>query len=76
MNREKWKFPVLPADVTELEVHRAARAMIGFFPDDAGVEAVRQADEFYQDGDLNGFRVWRHIAKAIDRLQKTAAAVD
>ena len=55
---------------------RAANEMIRMFGDDAQVRAAMRADSLLDEGDAEGFSVWKQITRAIVRLQGGAGGRD
>jgi len=52
----------------ERDIWRAAKILIDRYGDDAAVRAAMRADEMLEAGDLDGQRVWKRIAAAIEEL--------
>lgn len=55
--------------LAEIEIWRAAVAVINRYGQDAGPEAARRAKEMLIDRDLDGNATWRRILAAIGRIQ-------
>lgn len=62
--------------VPDLDVFRAAQAVIKSFGGDAELHAAQRADELMAAGDMDGRRTWRRIEDAIRVLRKTAPDAD
>lgn len=58
--------------ISELEVYRSAGALIGRFGDDAPDHAGEFADEQLAAGDVEGYRAWQQILRAIDEVMRSA----
>jgi len=53
-----------------IDIWRAANEMIRMFGEDASMRAAMRADTLLDQGDSEGFSVWRQIALAIDDLSR------
>lgn len=58
--------------ISELEIWRAATAMVKRYGDTAGSEAAQRADELLAEGDVAGRIFWFRVGRAIKELQRTA----
>ena len=56
--------------IPELDIWRAAQAMVKRCGDSAATEAAVRADEFLDRGDIDGNRLWTQIKQAIEELQR------
>ncbi len=56
--------------VSDLDIWRAAQVMVKRYDDGAAIEAAMRADEFLDQGNLDGERVWIRIVRAIEELQR------
>jgi len=56
------------AEVSEIDVWRAANQLIQQFPEDPVLEASQRADQAYEAGDMFNFRLWVRITKAVGEL--------
>jgi hypothetical protein len=56
----------------DLDINRAAKAIIRKFGEDAPNHAAMRADAMLEGGDLDGHVVWMVILRVIDELQRTA----
>jgi hypothetical protein len=56
------------AEVSEIDVRRAANQLIWQFPEDPVLEAAQRADRAYEAGDMFNFRLWTRITKAVGQL--------
>ena len=56
--------------LSELDIWRAAAAMVKHFGDGAALEAAQRADRLLDEGDTVGLAVWLRIARAIEELQR------
>jgi hypothetical protein len=54
--------------IEELDVWRAAKQMMDYYPDEPAIHAARRADKALAEGDTEGFSVWNRITKAIEEL--------
>jgi hypothetical protein len=53
-----------------LDLWRAANVMIQSYGDGAVIEAAMRADEFLDQGNLDGQRLWVRIMRTIEELQR------
>jgi len=53
---------------SDLDIYRAAKALIKQYGDEAPIHAAMKADELLEAGDLVGKAVWVRIAKAVEEL--------
>ncbi len=53
-----------------IDLWRAALVMVKGYSDGAGTEAAMRADEFLDQGNLDGKRLWMRIMHAIEELQR------
>ncbi len=56
--------------IPDLDIWRAARVMVKHYGDSAATEAAMRADEFLDQGIINGQRLWIRIVQAIEELQR------
>ncbi len=56
--------------ISDLDLWRAARIMVKRYGDGAATEAAMRADEFLDQGNLDGERLWLRIMQAIEELQR------
>ena len=54
--------------ITELEVYRSASLLIGNHGGDAPGHAARFADRQLEAGDMEAYRIWRQVLRAIDEV--------
>ncbi len=53
-----------------IDLWRAARIMVKRYGDGAATEAAMRADEFLDQGNLDGQRLWMRIMLTIEELQR------
>ncbi len=53
-----------------IDLWRAAQVMVKRYGDGAVIEAAMRADEFLDQGSLDGKRIWLRIMQAIEELQR------
>ena len=58
----------LKAMTSDLDIYRAAKALIKQHGDEAPIHAAMRADELLEAGDLVGKAVWLRIMKAAEEL--------
>ncbi len=56
--------------ISDLDLWRAAQIMIKRYGDGAATEAAMRADEFLDQGIIDGQRLWTQIMQAIEELQR------
>ncbi len=56
--------------ISDLDLWRAAQVMVKRYGKDAATEATMRADEFLDQGNLVGKRLWMRIMQAIEELQR------
>ncbi len=56
--------------ISDLDLWRAAQVLVKRYGDGAAIEAAMRADEFLDQGNLDGKRLWMRIMRAIEELQR------
>ena len=56
--------------LSDLDTWRAANVLIKRYGDGAAIEAAMRADEFLDQGSLDGQRLWMRIMQAIEEMQR------
>ena len=56
--------------LSDLDLWRAAQVMVKRYGDGAATEAAMRADEFLDQGNLDGKRLWMRIMQMIEELQR------
>ncbi len=56
--------------ISDLDLWRAAQVMVKRYGKDAATEAAMRADEFLDQGIIDGQRLWMRIVQAIEELQR------
>ncbi len=56
--------------ISDLDIWRAAQVMVKHYGDGAATEAAMRADEFLDQGIIEGRRLWMRIMQAIEELQR------
>ncbi|MFL6690312.1 MAG: hypothetical protein ACJ8IR_09040 [Alphaproteobacteria bacterium] len=64
------------ADIAATDIWRTANLMIELFGDHATINAAMRADALLDQGDTEGFFIWKQIARAIDDLSRPARIAD
>ena len=54
----------------EIDIWRTAAALLRLHGDAATFNAAQRADVLYDQGDLDGFIVWRKVIRAIEQLER------
>ena len=60
----------MAAMVSDLDIYRSAKLLVGQHGENADLEAAMRADAMLEKGDLDGKRAWLRIMKAVDELQR------
>jgi hypothetical protein len=60
--------------IPDVDIWRAALAMVNRYGADVMLEAAARADQLLEDGDPLGAATWHRILDAIERLQTKAPA--
>ncbi len=58
--------------IPDLDIYRAANALIKKHGKDAPIHAAMRADAMLEAGDLDGVATWRRILRAVEELQGPA----
>lgn len=69
VNKEHLNLPVI---TLELDIDRAANAVINQHGKDAPVEVAMRVDALHEAGKPDGCAVWRRILRVVEELQGTA----
>ena len=56
--------------IHNLDIYRSAKLLIDQHGDEASIEAAMRADEFLDQGNIDGQQVWMRIMEAIEALQR------
>ena len=56
--------------ISDLDIYRAAHALIKQHGEAAALEAALRADKLLAAGDMEGKSVWVRILKAVDEIQR------
>jgi hypothetical protein len=64
------------SDIAPTDIWRTANLMIELFGDGATTNAAMRADALLDEGDTEGFFVWKRIARAIDDLSRQSRTAD
>lgn len=59
---------------SDLDIYRAANELIHQHGDEAAINAAMRADAMANNGDLDGYAVWKRILMAIDIILAGAIA--
>ncbi len=65
--------------IPDLDIYRTAQLLVKQHGKDAPIEAAMRADATLEAGDVDGYRMWKRILRAVGELQgigpKSGAAV-
>ena len=56
--------------IADLDICRAARLAIDQHGADASIQAAMRADALLDEGDIEGFAIWRAIVRAIKERER------
>ncbi len=56
--------------ISDREIWQAAGAMVKRFGEDAATEAAKRADGLLDEGDAEGYAIWRRIMEAVEGLSR------
>jgi hypothetical protein len=54
--------------IPDLDIYRSANVLVKQHGQDAPIEAAMRADSMRDNGDLDGFAVWKRVIKAVEEL--------
>jgi len=60
--------------IPDLDIYRSAAVTIKQHGEDAPIHAAMRADGMLEEGDLEGYGVWKRILRAVGELAVVAAA--
>ncbi len=56
--------------VDDIDIYRAAKALVDRYGHDAQLLAIKRATEMLDAGDVGGYAVWKRIVDAIKDMQR------
>ncbi len=56
--------------MNDIDIWRSAAQLLEQYPDEADLVAARRADALLEQGDSEGFHVWKRITDAVDVLRR------
>ena len=59
--------------ISDLNIYRSAKILVGQHGDDAPIHAAQQAGAMLDKGGMDGRAMWLRIVKAVETLLTTAA---
>ena len=62
--------------VSDLDIYRTANVLVKQHGEDAPIHAAMRADELLEEGDLDGYAVFKQVVKAVESLLTKAAPLD
>ena len=57
--------------IDDIDIYRAAKLLIDKHGNEAAVIATKHATKMLDDGDVDGYAVWKRILRAIEQLEST-----
>ncbi len=61
---------------SDLDIYRSANVLVNQHGQDAPIEAAMRVDAMLDNGDLDGYAVWRRILRVVEGLQVTVPGAD
>ena len=58
--------------ILNLDMYRTAQSLVKQHGANAPVHAAMRTDDMLDEGDLDGYAVWKLILRAVEELQRTA----
>ncbi len=58
--------------ILDLDTYRSANVLVKQHGKDAPIHAATRADAMHDNGDLDGYAVWKRILRAVEELRGTA----
>ncbi len=62
--------------IDDIDIYRAAKLLIEKHGDEAAVITIKRATKMLDDGDVDGYAVWKRILQAIEQLESTKPGPD
>ena len=62
--------------IDDIDIYRAAKLLIEKHGDEAAVITIKRATKMLDDGDVDGYAVWKRILQAIEQLKSTKPGPD
>ncbi len=62
--------------VSNIDIYRTANILVKQHGEDAPIHAAMRADELLEEGDLDGYAVFKQVVKAVEGLLTRAAPLD
>ena len=56
--------------IPDLDIYRSANLLVKQHGADAPIQAAMRADAMIEEGDLDGYAVWKRILRAVEELQR------
>ncbi len=56
--------------IPDLDIYRTAQVLVKRHGSDAPIQAAMRADAMLDEGDLDGYAVWKRILRAVGELQR------
>ncbi len=60
----------------DIDIYRAAKLLIDKHGDEADIIAIKRATKMLDDGDVDGYAVWKRIVDAIKDMERKAPRPD
>ncbi len=60
--------------IPDLNIYRSAQVLVKRHGADAPIHAAMRADAMLDNGDLDGYAVWKRILRAVEELQRSEPA--
>ena len=62
--------------VSDLDIYRTANILVKQHGEDAPIHAAMRADELLEEGDLDGYAVFKQVVKAVETLLTRETPLD
>ena len=62
--------------IDDIDIYRAAKLLIEEHADEAAITAIKHATKMLDDGDVNGYAVWKRTMRAIEQMESTKPGPD
>ncbi len=62
--------------IDDIDIYRAAKLLIDKHSDEAAIIAIKHVTKMLDDGDVDGYAVWKRIRQAVEQLESTKPGPD
>ena len=57
--------------IDDIDIYRSAKLLTDKYGDKAAIIAIKRASQMLDDGDVDGYAVWKRTLRAIEQLEST-----